>query len=629
MFCLTVLALGFFLGGCMFQDMDPPLDPSRQPYNWPREGQSSSFSSLYIKGNSYTQGTSAPVQLLTGEVFEFKVHLHNNGTTTWGKDESLGEHGASLLSRGDPGTEVDGTRPGDYNETFGAFFILYPMQFGIPHNSNDPTVLPGQSWEIDTLLRAPDEPGFYTMRWQSAEWPLGTTPGIHHSNTTASSNTRNSPYNYFNRPFFGEEIVVHVEVVPRNEAPPVHHRKPGVLDQFDLEYQGSFLLPPVSNPANNSVLNRAYVTSGITLRHLRDPEGHITETRLLAVAGTQVNANVLYEVIVPPSLGQVSGAIPLPTAELSSIFTGQNGLLINEGGGSVGWSLGSMWLDEKTALLYWTNSADYPASQQLPGIPFLFYAKIDFAGGTVSARESWGLLAGGAPFGGFMGGVTPIPDSVAPAFGGRKLAIGFGGGGSISSIRSFGPSLGAVSLGENGVPGHDFTPFLFYPADPNEGLSHCIRDGSYLALESYYANPLSPWEGRWTGNDTIRTGVFIDYKGKQGYLAFANQVIGRSAYDFGGRRFFLQRQNAWYFYDLETLSKAAQGQIPGDKIIPSSYNVADYPTSWASPHRTTNVDTYMEVTGSCFDPDTGLLYLYVRFAYGNEPLVHVYRVKEG
>ena len=137
---------------------------------------SSTFTSIEIKGTPYNYGSSAPVPLITDEIFQFKVVLQNNGTSTWGNAAS-GQHGASLLSRGDPGTEVNGKRPDDYNETFGTFFILYPMQFGVPHGSNDPTVRPGSSWEIDTLLRTPGTPGTYTMRWQTAAWPLGTSVG--------------------------------------------------------------------------------------------------------------------------------------------------------------------------------------------------------------------------------------------------------------------------------------------------------------------------------------------------------------------------------------------------------------------------------------------------------------------
>ena len=99
---------------------------------------SSTFSSLEINGSPYIHGTSNAVQLITDEIFAFKVVLQNNGTTTWGRNVSAGEHGASLLSRGDLSHDIN-----DYNETFGAFFILYPMQFGIPYGSYNPTVLPG------------------------------------------------------------------------------------------------------------------------------------------------------------------------------------------------------------------------------------------------------------------------------------------------------------------------------------------------------------------------------------------------------------------------------------------------------------------------------------------------------
>ena len=319
----------------------------------------------------------------------------------------------------------------------------------------------------------------------------------------------------------------------------------------------------------------------------------------------------------------------MPIAELTGTFSSRSSLLINSGGGSEGWSMGSMWYDESTGLLYWTNWANYPASGRLPSLPSLYYAKLDFEKKLVADRKSWRLPdeSGGAPFGGFMGGVTVIPDSFNNKYlDGRKLAIGFGGGGSISSIRSYGPSIGAVGIDNNGDVKSDFMPIMFYPINSKDGSTHCVREGNYLALQDWHTNPTSPWEGRWLDIDTMRAGVFIDYKGKRGYLTFVSQGTGRTAYDFSGRRFFQKRQDSWYFYDFEALGKAATGEISKVGLTPSSYNVVNYPTTNANSDRTTNPDTYMAATGSYFDQDTGLLYLYVKGANGNEPFVNVYRV---
>ena len=460
-------------------------------------------------------------------------------------------------------------------------------------------------------------------------------PGYHI--TDPSESRRSNANNYFNRPFFGDELVVDFAVSQRAEQPPpAPERRQGVIDRFDFEYLGCFKLPQVWTSAQNSIYghsdSKTYVTSGITLRKIYDGQGNVIQTRMLAVTGSR--QNTLYEVAVPETLGKIDGTSSgaVPVAALTTIFSGQSNLIVNTGGGSEGWSQGDMWLDAKTNTLYWTNHASYPASGNLPSLPSTYWAKIDFENATVYGRQGRRLPPdrGGAPFGGIMGGVTPFADSFIAEYlgGGVKLCIGFGGcSESIVSIRSLGPSLTAVSLDASGDITDDyFNCFMYYPHDARDNATHCIRDGNYLALQEWHILPSTPWEGRWTDRDAIRTGVFIDYKGKKGYLTFASQITGRTAYDFGGARFFQKRRQAWYFYDFETLGKAARGETSKTGLTPSSYNIADYPTTNPNPEMSHNQDTHTKVTGSHFDNDTGFLYLYVRYADNDAPLVHVYKV---
>ena len=153
------------------------------------DGSSSSITSIEINGIPYNRASGIRPVLVTDEIFQFKVVLQNNGITTWGNAAS-GQHGASLLSRGHSSHD-----PNDYNETFGTFFVIYPWQ-------NHLVVRPGESMTYDTILRTPSTPGTYTMRWQTAEWPLGMSQGSHISETNQS--LRNREINYFNRPFFGQ-----------------------------------------------------------------------------------------------------------------------------------------------------------------------------------------------------------------------------------------------------------------------------------------------------------------------------------------------------------------------------------------------------------------------------------------
>jgi len=561
---------------------------------------SSDTVSIEISGFPFDNGTSAAVQLITDEIFQFKVVLQNNGTTTWGNAAS-GQHGASLLSRGDPGTEVNGKRPDDYNETFGTFFVLYPWQ-------NSLVVEPGGQMTYDTIFRAPSTPGTYTMRWQTAEWPLGRNQGSHISETNQS--LRDRPINYFNRPFFGTEIVVDIVVTQREGQPP-YVSKPGVLDASDFDYVGSFALPQVWTGLGDVGFTdtKTFRDSGITLRKVGD------ELRMLLVTGTYQSN--LYEIAVPQTLGKIIGndVSSVPTAALRTNFTGQSIFDINEGY----WDVGSMWYDQQTEWLYWTNNATYPAAGYPDGLPILFYAKLE--GNQVVNRQSWldPLKSDPTvPLCSFMGGVTTIPKSFADAYlEGRRLALGFGGSGSIITHRSVGPSLGAVSVDAQGIVQDNLLPIMYYPYTGAAGNDAAPRDGNYLFLGSSNIPP-SPWEGRWTSGDYIRSGVFIEYNGKRGYMTFAHQVVGRRGYDYGGTNFWSKHQNAWYFYDWETLGGAANGTKTG--LMPSSFGVVDYPSGNAELH------TDSRVSGSCFDPETGLLYLYVKRANGSQPLVHVYKV---
>jgi len=223
--------------------------------------------------------------------------------------------------------------------------------------------------------------------------------------------------------------------------------------------------------------------------------------------------------------------------------------------------------------------------------------------------------------------VTVIPESFAKQYtGGRRMALGFGGAISIIQTASNGPALAAIK------PDFDsgeinFQNIIYYPFP--EG---CIRDGNYFyaASQTNYLNPVSPWEGTWSNADWIGSGLFIDLPDKKGYVAFASQATGRIGYDYGGYNWNGTFQNVLYFYDFETLGQAATGMIPNNGVTPASIFLMEYPTD--------STIKYQIAAGSCFDPETRLLYIYMtRVLYPSipggpdrqgEPVVHVYSVKK-
>ena len=558
---------------------------------------SSTFLSIEINNENYTHGSSAPIQLLAGEIFNFKVLLQNTGTTTWGRDADAGQHGATLFSLGDPSHDEN-----DFNDTFGTFFVLYPMQSSL-------VVRPGQTMTYDTVLRAPEEAGTYTMRWQTAEWPFGLDTTNHRSSN-----------------FFGKEIVVSIVVNEKEDQVNIFEPRDGVLDASDFEYVGSFRLPELWPFYQRELYGgfadeKIYLDSGIALREVEIEPG-VFEKRLLALTGTYQNR--LYEVAIPELTYINTSLNSLPIAEKRNIFSGQYNLLVNNGLHEQSWTQGGMWYDQDTELLYWTNNIYYPASGNYAAdTAIVFYARLQGEGDSAEIvdRQSWiDNRNSGAPVGSYMGGVTLIPGSFAEAYlgGQRSLALGFGGAGSITTTRSLGPALGAVPLNGDGTLQDNVQAIMYYPYHATDESTRCIRDGNYFPVGNSLPMPASLWEGRWTNNDIIRSGVFIEYGDKRAYLTFPHQVTGRVAYDFAGYNLFGQYQSAWYFYDWEDLGDAINGTKTG--LTPSSIHIVNYPSS----HAALPSDGF--VSGSCFDPETGRLYLYVKRANGSQPLVHVYQV---
>ena len=525
--------------------------------------------SISVNGEAYTD-SSAVVTLITDQVFPFSVTLKNRGTGTWGQYYDDGERGATLFSRGP-----------DYNENFGTFF-LSPGQ--------SVQVKSGELFTYNMSLRAPAEPGLYTMTWQLADWII---PYIYIYGME----------DYRTRPFYGDPVTVNLIVMPRTEEPPAKPgRLPGVIDEFDFEYEGSFSLPAVPGVFHDE---KAFFEGGITLRTVNG------EKRLILATGTYEQS--LYEIAIPtPGKFAGSDAAAVPVAQLRTVF----GALPKYDGYTEN---GTIWYDESADLLYWTNYHGYYTNHRIE-FPVLRSARL--GDGVLTEVQQWYQpeAIGDAPLKSFWGGVTTIPDSFAQKYtGGRKLALGFGGIYSINSTASWGPSFAAV-LPDSQKADLDLLPVIFSSID-----KRTVRDGNYFYAGISSDNPLNPWQGSWSGSDSVKSGVFIDLPGKKGYITFVNQAIGRIGYDYGGANWNGKMQNCWYFYDFDTLGKAALGEISGVSLAPSSIAIKEYPNDLTKDKQ--------YVTGSCFDPESGRLYLYTlgalkRNSIYNEPVVHVYTISK-
>ena len=508
----------------------------------------------------YTPG-DAPPQIPAGQVFKFELIVKNIGTLTWVDDYADELHPTTFL-----------TRNPDYNADFGTFLITPGHAYSFD---------PGETVSFYTSLMAPATPGTYTLTWQLAEW---------------------APYTYVrdwaSAPFFGPEVSLTFEVVPRTDMPPVQVRIPGVVDGSDLEYVGSFALPAVPGAIHDE---KSFYPSGITLRTV---DG---EQRMILATGTY--AQTAYEVAIPaPGAIVGSDTSAVPTAELRSVF-GELPRYAPE------FSNGSLYYEQSTGLLYWTNYHFYYTGS----IDFPTLRAADLSSGTLVEVAQWYQPSdlGGAPAKSFWGGVTNIPEGFASQYtGGKTLGLGFGGEYSINASASWGPALAAVDVPGGGGTMSVQPVFNYSISDP------ALRDGNvFYTSTAFSKNPISPWEGWWGAGCSVGSGVFIDLPDKKGYVSFNHLSTGRVDYGYGGANWNATFENVWNFYDYETLGQAATGAIPRESVVPSSMAYMNLPNTATSAGQ--------EIAGSCFDADTRTLYVYSLYAVGGEPVVHVYSVLGG
>jgi hypothetical protein len=435
------------------------------------------------------------------------------------------------------------------------------------------------------------------MHWQAKDWIILDTY---------------KPVDYTDTEWFGALIRVNLTVTQRKEQPPTVSHVPGILDASDFEYEGSFTLPVIPRSLTDKDLEKTFTESGIAMRKTD------SEKRLILSAGTY--EQVLYEIALPERLKKIIGneTNDVPIAE----FRGLLGTLPRHEEATRN---GSMWYAQQSGLLYWTNLHQYWVTSEEFPFPVLRAGKIE--NGALVPVGEWYLPTGLVSPMAYWGGVTNIPGSFAASYtGGRTLALGFGGSYS-ATYKSWGPALAAVSVPDLHAGGGTMDLKEIFHFGYKDGKSS-IRDGNYLIAGNVSVGSLqeSPWNGTWTRVDEVRTGVFIDLPDKKGYITFTRLGVDRVGYDYGGYNWGGKYENCWYFYDYDTLGKTANGEIAHNEIQPSSVSNIVYPYEKTSPDQW--------VTGSFFDPDTRLLYLYVlggndfnpKQGMYNDPIIHVYRV---
>jgi hypothetical protein len=435
-------------------------------------------------------------------------------------------------------------------------------------------ITPGQENTYSSWLRAPSKPGRYVFQWRSAKM-------------------RGS--DLFGESTEARTIVVEQAAPEPAPAPPVQPEVgKHVLTFDDFEYAGSFLAP--RKGAEGDPL---FASSGLALRKMADGT-----KRLFMI----YNRGGLFEAEVP-SLLRLDGTNhkDLKIAEVKRKWG-------NLSAGDVSLNREYCW-DEENQTLYWSTFDAYWTGGSKR--PVLGASKLE-DDGTITPLGPWRVAR--EPFKAYWGGVTLLPKGFADRYTeGRRMALGFGGYYSICAPTSWGPALGAIARPDPSKEFVDILPLLDYPFAKK---IFAPRDGDYFSANCSWGwiPPKTREVGSWTMTDHVSSGVFIDLPDGHGFIVFASLGTGRLGYDYGKIR-SAGRKEWWYCYDPTELGRAAKGEKKSSDILPFARTRVEYP---AIPGR--RGLTSGSVSGSCFDEEDRLLYLFVRQG-GRMPCIHAYRVK--
>jgi len=516
----------------------------------------------------FVKMSKLPKELLAGQVFRVAITMKNTGTRAWGpaiKDHSV------LRSRA----------PAD-NTTWGTHFII---------QGQGKTCKPGAEFTYASCLMAPATPGEYVFQWQVARMDRGSHRG---------------PATVFGEPTPRAVIRVRQRAPAEARSLPLAASRPAsgkkVLSFDDFEYAGSFKIP------RRPKQDLPYSHSGLAIRKAKDGTKRMFFNYTLP-------GMVLVEVAIPPlvKLDAAHGHKALKTAKVVAEW----GRLAVKVPTKVRehpnlkevFAKGGFWWDDAEGMLYWTWWHSYWCG----GAPPVLGASRLPEDGEATNYGPW-FVASNHKW--YWGGVTGLPKAFADKYtGGRTLAMGYGTGYSGTFAGSLGPSLGAIDRPDPKKTSVPITPLLGYykgAAAPRDGGYFLVREG-WMGTQ-----PKSPKEGTCTSSDLVRNAIFIDTPAKWGFIAFYRLQMGRIGYDYGAVTAG-SYAHCWYFYDPDDLGAVAKGLKKPGHVVPRSRTLLrDRPGDPVARARGV-------VTGSCFDPETNLLYVHAALCNG---CIHAYRVKD-
>ena len=516
--------------------------------------------------------TDVPAKLLAGQVFYVEIVMENTGSSGWGPENE--KH--VVLRAQDPAD----------NETWGTFFINQGQGTDVPA---------GKRFAFHSWLMAPLTPGEHTFRWR-----LGKTEGEGYAGKVT---------------LFGEATPARTIVVerrPGEAAGPAPAQPPSskrVLGFDDFEYAGSFKVP------DREGHDLPFSHSGLALRRM--PDG----SRRIFFNYTHPK-QALVELGIPPlvKLDGKKGVGDLKVAETKKVW-GKLEIAVpreklSNARDTIFADGGFCW-DEARRTLWWTWWDSYWCGDPPPVLAATRLGE----DGSVTHLGSWTVRPGMYKW--YWGGVLRLPAGFAARHApGKTMALGFGTGYSGTFAGSLGPSLSFIPDPDPERDEVQASHALGY-----YGGERAPRDGRYFiatvdATDTSWMGrqPESPEKGTCGSGDLSRSGILIDAPAAHAFIAFMNLQVGRIGYDYGSAH-TPRTVNCWYFYDPDALAAAARGERK-PSVPPTSRT--EVPSPGGKDPRPSLPDA---ITGSCFDEEEGLLYVYTFLTARGA--IHAYRLKAG
>lgn len=378
-----------------------------------------------------------------------------------------------------------------------------------------------------------------------------------------------------------------------------------MLTASDFTYLGAYILPRDPMPGCESIYGK-----GLAMR-TENSDGVNPLHFLSAAYGGVTNHSVYEWRDTTPGMG---GADPLNPANYTEatvvktygdiysdkkriIYQGNDVPLTNQLDGDFG-----LHWDETDSRLYWSYGFGYSNDTNSW---CLGYSTLNYAANTGTGFGPWRLS--GQSWKALQAGLTPVPPTYASTYlSGKRLAIGFGGYYSIVGAcdASLGPSLTAIdAIVDAEESDLACTPLVGYwpvQGTPSETNGRCDRPEPRIMNPTAAYNIDADWPPeKFSWNDRVRAGVWIDTGTKRGVIFFGTYGRGYNQY-ISSTLASTTFGHYWAIYDPDDftpVSGTARYNIQPTEIYNYQYPVVDYSGYPYTEGATQNITSITSVNG--------------------------------